>query len=169
MVSKVTASDNVSVVPAAQSDLNDILSLLLRLKRFNSEFGCYCIVSEDDPEEIKRYTSSIIDDGKHIILLAKDRGKTVGLILADVLYRIYYSPKYEARIRDIYVLPEYRMRGIGQKLIEELMNVASKRNIGLVTTEFPSDNLVAVNFFSKIGYSQMVSIWGVPVQQSLEP
>ncbi len=157
---------DVKIRKANENDIDNVLSILLRLKRFNSEFDCFCRVSEKDMEEIRNYVKKIINDSEgHIILIAEDRDKTVGILIADILYRIYYNPKHEARMRDLYVMPEYRQKGIASDMIRELKNMASEKDVGLISAEFPASNPIAQIFYKQIGYLRLVSIYGKPVTE----
>ncbi|MGC8609219.1 MAG: GNAT family N-acetyltransferase, partial [Thermoplasmata archaeon] len=76
-------SYDVKIRKAEEKDVESVLSILLRLKRFNSEFDCFCRVSEKDMDEIRSYVKKIINDEEgHVILLAEDREKTVGILIA---------------------------------------------------------------------------------------
>jgi ribosomal protein S18 acetylase RimI-like enzyme len=79
--------------------------------------------------------------------------------MSDIVFRIYYDPKYEARIREFYVMPEFRSKGIGMKLIGKLKEIAAQRNIKMVTAEFPSLNLLASNFYKSIDFKELIKIY----------
>ncbi|KAA8922234.1 GNAT family N-acetyltransferase [Thermoplasma sp.] len=151
---------NTKIRRMKKEDLPEVMDELLRLKRLNSEFDCSFTVSEEARPDIENYLMKILNDESHVLLVAEYSSKVVGILIADILFRIYYTPKYEARIREFYVMPEYRRKGIGRMLIDELRNTLKEKDIILITAEFPSLNLIAQDFYKKMGYREIVSIYG---------
>ncbi|PYB68727.1 N-acetyltransferase [Thermoplasma sp. Kam2015] len=151
---------NTNIRRMKKEDLPEVMDQLLRLKRLNSEFDCSFTVSEESKPDIEKYLTKILNDDAHVLLVAEYSSKVVGILMADILFRIYYTPKYEARIREFYVMPEYRRKGIGKMLIEALRSTLKERDIILITAEFPSLNLIAQDFYRKLGYREIVSIYG---------
>ncbi len=143
-----------------KKDINDVMDELLRLKRLNSEFDFALKVSSGNENEIINRLNKIIDDREdHIILVAEDDNKIVGILISDILFRIYYDPKYEVRIREFYVMPEYRGKDIGKMLINKLQDIAQKKDIKMMTSEFPSLNLIAINFYKNMGFKELIKIY----------
>jgi ribosomal protein S18 acetylase RimI-like enzyme len=42
-----------------------------------------------------------------------------------------------------------------------------KRNIGVVTAEFPALNLIALNFYQKIGYREVGKVFGKTIDENI--
>ncbi|BAB59924.1 N-terminal acetyltransferase complex subunit [ARD1] [Thermoplasma volcanium GSS1] len=143
-----------------KEDMESVMDQLLRLKRLNSEFDCIFNVSEQSKADIEKYINKIMNSDDHVLLVAELDNKITGILFADILFRIYYEPKYEARIREFYVMPEYRRNGIGKKLIDALKRELDPKGITFITAEFPALNLIAQNFYKKIGYREIVTIYG---------
>ncbi len=133
---------------------------LLRLKHLNEEFDPLLKVSIGNEKEISEKLTKIIENkDDHINLVAEEGNRVIGMIMSDIVFRIYYDPKYEARIREFYVMPEFRSKGIGMKLIGKLKEIAAQRNIKMVTAEFPSLNLLASNFYKSIDFKELIKIY----------
>ena len=130
------------------------------MKHLNEEFDPLLKVSIGNEKEISEKLTKIIEDkDDHINLVAEEGNRVIGMIMSDIVFRIYYDPKYEARIREFYVMPEFRSKGIGMKLIEKLKEIAAQRNIKMVTAEFPSLNLLASNFYKSIDFKELIKIY----------
>ena len=141
-------------------DINDVMDELLRLKRLNSEFDFALKVSTGNENEIINRLNKMIDDREnHIILVAEDDNKIVGILISDVIFRIYYDPKYEVRIREFYIMPEYRGKDTGKILIDKLVGIARKKDMKMITAEFPSLNLIAINFYKNMGFKELIKIY----------
>ncbi len=143
-----------------KKDIEVVMEQLLRLKHLNEEFDPLLKVSIGNEKEISEKLTKIIENkDDHINLVAEEGNRVIGMIMSDIVFRIYYDPKYEARIREFYVMPEFRSKGIGMKLIGKLKEIAAQRNIKMVTAEFPSLNLLASNFYKSIDFKELIKIY----------
>ncbi len=150
----------VNIRLMGKKDINAVMDELLRLKRLNSEFDFALKVSSGNESEIINKLNTMIDDKEnHIILVAEDNDKIVGILISDIIFRIYYDPKYEVRIREFYVMPEYRGKDIGKALINKLSEIAQKKDIKMITAEFPSLNVIAINFYKIMGFKELIKIY----------
>ncbi|MEM6316848.1 MAG: GNAT family N-acetyltransferase [Bacteroidota bacterium] len=57
----------------------------------------------------------------------------------------------------MYVLPEYRGRGINQLLTQELLNWAKARNLSEIRLTVYDDNLPAVRAYEKAGFKKLIT------------
>jgi len=150
----------VNIRLMGKKDINAVMDELLRLKRLNSEFDFALKVSSGNESEIINKLNNMIDDKEnHIILVAEDNDKIVGILISDIIFRIYYDPKYEVRIREFYVMPEYRGKDVGKALINKLREIAQKKDIKMITAEFPSLNVIAINFYKNMGFKELIKIY----------
>ena len=150
----------VNIRVMEKKDVEMVMEQLLRLKHLNEEFDPLLKVSEGNEKEISEKIIRIIEDkDNHINLVAEEGNRVIGMITSDIIFRIYYDPKYEARIREFYVMPEFRAKGIGMKLIGKLKEVAAQRNIKMVSAEFPSLNLLASKFYESIDFKELIKIY----------
>ncbi len=87
--------------------------------------------------------------------------RIVGVLKADIRERLFYSPSIEGAIVDFYVMPEYRRKGgLGRMMLERAITILRERGgAQLITAEFPTQNQIAVNFYNKMGFRSLVSIY----------
>ncbi|EQD28931.1 GCN5-related N-acetyltransferase, partial [mine drainage metagenome] len=78
--------------------------------------------------------------------------KVVGLVHAIVRERPFYQPTSEGVILDIYLLPLYRRRGVGEYLLRETSEALRAKGAGVVIAEFPAQNEIASRFYAKRGF-----------------
>jgi len=149
----------VKVRRARQEDVEEVASLIVRLKRLNAEFDPLLKVRDDAMENAKRYVASVIREAKELLLVGEERGKVVGVINAVLRERIFYEPKVEGAILDFYILPEYRRDGLGKTMIEEAVKEMRARGAQIVTAEFPSQNKIASSFYDKLGFRAITSVY----------
>jgi hypothetical protein len=149
-----------------EKDVEKVLELVMRLKKLNQEFDSTFEVNEESREDAIKLLKGIAADREcYFAQVAKSRGKIAGIIVAEFRKRVFYKPPMEARILEIYIMPEFRRSSVGQMLVDSLYEECRKRGIDLVTAEFPSLNVIALNFYKKMGYREIVSVYGKQISK----
>ncbi len=75
-------------------------------------------------------------------------GKTVGYIGA-------YCAADECYVNNLGVLPEYRNRGIGSKLVEQAVKTAKELGMSFISLEVRPSNKSAVGLYEKYGFERV--------------
>lgn len=152
----------VHLRPATEADVPALVPLLLRLKRLNEEFDPLLRVREDAEKKAREVLRAQLADPKAVVLAAEgtgaDRDRLVGVVRAVVRERPFYTPEFEGVILDIYLLPLYRRRGVGEYLLREVSAALKAKGAGVVTAEFPAQNEIASRFYAKRGFRPITSI-----------
>lgn len=148
---------------AQPKDIEQAADLVVRLKRLNEEFDSMLKVHSDAIDHARKYLQEAIQSQHSVVLVADAKGKIVGLVKGDLKDRLFYEPAIEGSIIEFYVLPEYRRRKLGDELINEAMVRLRKKGAQIITAEFPTQNMIAVNFYNKLGFRPMFGIYGKSV------
>lgn len=61
----------------------------------------------------------------------------------------------EADMMNVAVLPEYRRRGVGRHLVNELIQSLSERGVHSLTLEVRASNESAINLYNSLGFIQV--------------
>ena len=142
--------------PAKPGDVPALVPLLIRLKRLNEEFDPLLKVRDDAEQQANEILRAQIADPKAVLLAAEgigaDKDKVVGFVRALLRERPFYTPEWEGVIVDIYLLPLYRRRGVGEYLLREISSALKAKGAGIVTAEFPAQNEIASHFYAKRGF-----------------
>ncbi|WP_069806499.1 GNAT family N-acetyltransferase [Vulcanisaeta thermophila] len=150
----------VVIREARESDVEKLVDLVVRLKRLNGEFDPLFGARNDCAERAREYLSEAIHNAdKHLVLVAEDNGKIVGVLKADIRERLFYEPSREGAIVEFYVMPEYRRKGLGRSLLLRAIELLHERGAQLITAEFPSLNQIAINFYNKMGFRPLLSVY----------
>ena len=148
--------------PARDSDVPALVPLLLRLKRLNEEFDPLLKVRDDADQQARQILKADISNPKAVVFAAEgvgaDKDKVVGFVRALVRERPFYAPEHEGVILDIYLLPLYRRRGVGEYVLRETSNALKAKGAGVVTAEFPAQNEIATRFYSKRGFRPITAV-----------
>jgi ribosomal protein S18 acetylase RimI-like enzyme len=147
---------------AQAKDIPSLVPLLVRLKRLNEEFDPLLKVRDDVTEQATEILSADLKDPKAVVLAAEgvgaDKDKVVGIVRAHLRERPFYTPAREGVILDIYLLPIYRRRGVGEYLLKETTEHLKQKGAGVVTAEFPTQNEIAVRFYAKRGFRPITAL-----------
>jgi len=148
--------------PAREEDVATLVPLLLRLKRLNEEFDPLLKVRDDAEQQARQILKADIANPKAIVLAAEgvgaDKDRVVGFVRALVRERPFYAPEHEGVILDIYLLPLYRRKGVGEHILREASNALRAKGAGVVTAEFPAQNEIASRFYSKRGFRAIFAV-----------
>jgi len=142
----------VVIRPARREDLDAITQLIVRLKRLNAEFDPLLEVAPEVVEVSRKYVENALESPSSVVLIAVEGDKIVGVFKGDVEDRIFYKPRYAGVIREFYILPEYRRKGIGKRLMMEGIELLRKKGAELIMASFPALNEIAVNFYKKMNF-----------------
>ncbi|MBN8579726.1 MAG: GNAT family N-acetyltransferase [Anaerolineae bacterium] len=87
------------------------------------------------------------------VILAKEDGKTIGFALVRVVPTVLYADLH-AELTELYVMDEYRQRGIASELIAFAEQVASQKGARSILVQTGDDNLPALALYKKIGFEE---------------
>lgn len=93
------------------------------------------------------------------VLIAEEGKNPVGFVLFFHNFSTFLGRK-GIYIEDLYVRPEYRGKGHGEKILQTICQLAKERNCGRVEWWVLNWNERAINFYKKIGAAAM-SEWTV--------
>jgi len=77
-----------------------------------------------------------------------------------IIIATYFKPlrisKFERKghVSNLFILPEHRSKGIGNKLVEEALTWLKKNDVGYVSLEIHLENKKAIDFYSKLGFEK---------------
>jgi GNAT superfamily N-acetyltransferase len=86
------------------------------------------------------------------VIIADWSGKSVGFALFFANYSTFLT-KPGIYLEDIFVLPEYRRRGIGKAMFKYLAQLALQRKAGRLEWSVLDWNEPAINFYQQMGAS----------------
>lgn len=87
------------------------------------------------------------------VVLAKLGSEAVGFALVRVVPSVLYSAPH-AELTELYVLEEFRQRGIASDLIAFAENVAVQKGARSILVQTGDDNLSALALYKKHGYEE---------------
>ncbi|GBC70570.1 hypothetical protein HRbin02_00338 [Candidatus Calditenuaceae archaeon HR02] len=156
---------DISVRLAEERDREQIIDLMVRAKRLNEEFDPLLKLSSRLQEVVTKYVEEALTSPASLLVVAERGGRLVGILKAEIVNRIFYDPPLEGIIRELYILPEYRRKGVGKMLVTEAFRILQERGAGLLTAEFPSLHKIAVEFYEKMGFRPIFSKYTIEIDR----
>lgn len=151
--------EDYEIRKARTEDVESIVEMVRRLKMLNGEFDRHFSVRDDFKSEITKYLKNCIEDRENFVIeVAEQNSRIIGVLKIDIHRRIYYKPEVEARITEFYIMPEFRRKNVGKDLMNTAIEVLKSMKVEILTTEFPTLNLIAMNFAKDNGFKEMISI-----------
>jgi ribosomal-protein-alanine acetyltransferase len=100
----------------------------------------------------KQEIAYLLTDYNDIVLIARWESEIVGFIIGRIGMdrEVWYL-----HILTLDVLPDYRGKGIGQSLINEIERISREQGVQESRLEVREDNVAALNLYRKLGYGKM--------------
>ena len=141
------------IVPAVESDVPDIHRLVKALAEY--EKLAHEVVSTE--EDLRR---TLFGTPRYAeVLLAKSDADTVGFALFFHNYSTFLG-RPGIYLEDLFVLPEWRGRGIGRELLTVLARLAVQRGCGRLEWSVLDWNAPAIGFYQRMG-ARVMDEWRI--------
>ncbi|MEM3694966.1 MAG: ribosomal protein S18-alanine N-acetyltransferase [Candidatus Bathyarchaeia archaeon] len=103
----------------------------------------------------KEQIASLLTNYNAIGLIAKLNEEIVGFIIGMLHQE---EGKTVGHILTIDVLPEYRRRGIGLRLLNEIEEIFRGKGANVCVLEVREDNIAALRLYKKLGYKKIAKL-----------
>ena len=146
---------------AEEADVEQAADLIVRMKKLNGEFDPLFKVVDDVKERAQAYLRDSIHASGHLVLVASEGPKVLGVLRAELKDRLFYQPSREGVITDFYVLPEFRRRALGDDMLQQASQRLRKMGADMIAADFPARNEIASRFYTKRGFRALVDTFAI--------
>jgi len=113
--------DNLTIRRAASSDAEKIVELRLLLQEHAEKSNpLIWRITEEGKKLLKQEVENDLADSNIHVLLAEADGKIIGYVQGEVTRRSDHMPRTVGQISLMYVVKQFRRKGVGRRLIKEL-------------------------------------------------
>ena len=144
----------VEIVRAEEKHVTDIGKLWWEFMLFHQKYDPWFTPRENsipgfEENQVRRLMKS--EDG--LTLVAIDRGKVVGYSLSEIRgpSAAFGRDKW-GYVHDMAVTGKYRRRGVGEKMLAEVINWFRSRQVNRIELQTASQNPIANSFWQKQGF-----------------
>ncbi len=149
----------VTVRPPREGDEEALARLILRFYSLNEEFDPAWSLAGDAEEKAAAVARGYVSGGEGLVLVAEVEGRLAGYVKAVKReYPLLGNPLMLV-IEELYVLPQFRGRGIGRVLIAEVERAARSMGAGAVAAEVPAKNSVALSLYNGQGFRELSRVY----------
>ena len=137
-----------------RANCEDAAEILQYMKQIGTETDNLSFGEEGLPftvESEAAYISQIENSVDEIMLVAKDNDKIVG---TASLTRLPRRMKHRGDF-SVSVLKEYSNKGIGSRLLREIIKFAKNNSFKVIDLQVRSDNLPAIHLYKKFGFEKI--------------
>jgi len=142
---------------ALPEDITSISRLWLKFMEYNAKFDDSFMVK---PRIQSRFAREILDrlsDPNYRIAVAEVDGEIVGYSFSYVSRKPYFFRLGKfGFIGDVFVLEQFRKRGIGRMLAEDAHEFFRRLNVKQVELLVATKNIETIKFWEKLGYTKLL-------------
>jgi ribosomal protein S18 acetylase RimI-like enzyme len=148
----------IEIVRASEHHISDVGKLWLEYMRFHQDIDPIFTPRDGtvlgfEEDQVRRLMKS--EDG--LVLVALDEGRVVGYSLSEIKGPMKgYKLEEFGHVHDVAVTASYRRRGIGEKMLGEIMKWFRSKNINRVELSVVAKNQVAYSFWRKHGFTDYI-------------
>ena len=139
------------IEPIKNSNFDEFLKLIVKLAEYEK------LTPPDEKAKIQLRKDGLSKKPKYEAYVGKINEKYVGYIIFFMTYSSILA-KQTLYLEDIFVLNEYRKKGIGQKLFNFIISKAKERNCGRIEWHVLDWNQVGIKFYEK-NNAKLLSNW----------
>jgi ribosomal protein S18 acetylase RimI-like enzyme len=149
--------DNLTIRRATKSNVERIVELrLLSQEHFEESNRLIWRITEEGKNLIKQKVETDLTDSNVLVLLAEAGGEIIGYVRGEVTCRSDYAPRTVGQVSLIYVVKQFRRKGVGKRLMKELCRFFNSNKAENLTVRYVIGNREAEAFWRKLGFEPII-------------
>lgn len=146
---------NLIIRRAASLDVERIVELRLLLQEHAEKSNpLIWRITEEGKTLLKQKVENELVDSNIHVLLAEADGEIIGYIQGEVTRRSDYMPRTVGQVSLVYVVKQFRRKGVGRRLMKELCKFFNSNKAEDLTVRYIIGNKEAEGFGESSGLSQ---------------
>lgn len=103
-------------------------------------------------DDLKKAIAAVLDDEKlGFLLVARRAGEVVGVVYVSLNWSLEHGGR-SAWLEELYVIPQWRNQGIGEKLLLKVMQQANDLGCMAIDVEVDMSHARAENLYRRVGF-----------------
>jgi ribosomal protein S18 acetylase RimI-like enzyme len=136
---------------AKGADLPEIIKLECKCYEEMTKFDALLKPLDEVKGRIERYIEKKFKAKNSKFFVATDANKLVGFAFADIPRKHFWKVRF-GYLDSLFVLPGWRRRGIGKKLVQKLVSWLKSKGIEYVQLDVDAHNIPALKMYEKLGF-----------------
>ncbi len=143
----------MNIRKAEKEDIKDIQDLRYLLAKYDKSLGLDIAVTEWGYTEVGKKDLEYFLNEQYIYV-AEENEKIVGFITAEIFKKKAWYTVQLGSINNIFVLEEYRNKGIGKALMKTMINALKEVGITNIQLDTFNKNSKAIKFYEELGFEK---------------
>lgn len=143
----------MNIRKARKEDMKAVQDLRYKLSKYEKEIGLNIAVPKWGYTEVGERDYNYFLN-KQFIYVAEEDEKIVGFITGEILPKKEWYTVQLGTINNLYVLEDYRHKGIGKQLMQTMINSFKEKGIETFELYAFSNNVDALKFYEKLGFKK---------------
>lgn len=144
----------VIIRKALKKDLKSVMELNTALFQLEIKLGNEVDINWTYSKDGRKYFLERLSQEKAIFLVAEINKKIVGYVIAFIEKYLHKKPKTIVEIENMYVLPKFQRKGVGQRLVTIVEDEAKRKGALTIFVVAISKNNSAKNFYRKMNFKE---------------
>jgi ribosomal protein S18 acetylase RimI-like enzyme len=150
--------DNLTIRRAATSDVARIVELRLLLQEHAEKSNSLIWrITEEGKKFLKQKVEDDLADSSILVLLAEADGEIIGYVQGEVTRRSDYVPRTVGQVSLMYVVKQFRRKGVGRRLVKELCEFFDSNKAEDLTVRYIVGNKEAEGLWRKLGFEPIIT------------
>ena len=146
----------ITIRQALKDDIGAIVPLWLKLMKMHQELNAYWTPVADAESIVSRDMAEWIEDERMFLFVALDGKDIIGYAIGNFGQMApVFKLGQKAYIRDTWVEPQYRSKGAGKMLIDEIKKFIEQKGVDLCDVEVAVQNERGAKFWQEQGFVPM--------------
>ena len=146
------------ILTAKKDDVKGVSNLWLIFVQDPDGSDLNIIPSEENRKRWMNFVETLIESETGALKFAVERGKPIGYVLYSWRITPLELKKKAGTIYDLFVLREYRRRGIGTSLMKKAIEDLRNHGVEIVRLNVLSKNINAIHLYEKLGFREFLKI-----------
>jgi ribosomal protein S18 acetylase RimI-like enzyme len=149
--------DSLAIRRASSSDVERIVELGMLLQEHVVKSNpLVWRITEEGKKLIKQKVEADLADSNVLVLVAEAHGEVIGYVRGEVTGRSDHTPRTVGQVSFLYVVRQFRRKGVGRRLMEELCKFFDSNKTENLTVRYVVGNKEAERFWRKLGFEPII-------------
>ena len=146
----------MDIITASESHIPTMVELWNEFMDYHRDIQPVYTRAEDAGTKFGEHLKGLMESNDAQVLVALDRGEAIAYSIAQISKRppVFREAEF-AFISDLGVRSDYRRRGVGERMLKEILEWFKSRNMKRIELLVLSENKAGVSFWRKHGFEVM--------------
>ncbi len=144
----------VKIADAKSEELERVSHLWLLLAGDEEGSEGSIILNEENRKRWMNFAKKLLEQGRGRVKIAIVEGNPIGFIFYTWSSNPLETHKKFGKIYDLFVMKEYRNRGVGTALLKSAIEDLKTHGVEIICVEVLSKNINAISLYEKFGFRE---------------